>query len=205
MKRRDVFLFLSFLTLFVLFAIFQNFSFPTSQLQQLSKKEFFRVQLRKFAPTYTFNNYIGESIEAPYGYKEEIERRIASEGDPVVFDHNKFIKNEFEGMPVYKDIKNFIEISGSESASPEVAPAPNCHAEYASDEKKSGPMKLRANPMRQTASLSVPGDIESQMMYDGDRKSMSIQFKKSLDKDAGVKVELDSEEKSGAIKFDVRW
>jgi len=69
MKKRDVFLFLSFAALFVLFAIFQNFSFPTNQLQQIANKEFFRGKLHKFVPTYAFKNYIGNNneIEAPYG------------------------------------------------------------------------------------------------------------------------------------------
>jgi hypothetical protein len=204
MKRRDIFLFLSFVAMFVLFAIFQNFSFPVKQLKQISKKEFFRTQLHRFVPTYAFNNYIGENIEAPYGYKEEIERKIASASEPVVFDQKKFIKDGIEGLPVFKDIKSLIEISDSEADDP--APSTNnCSIDQSKNSVKAGHVKVKANPVRQTASISVPGDIESQMMYDGDRKSVNVQFKKTLNKDSGVKLELDSVEQSGAIKFDVRW
>ena len=209
MKKRDVFLFISFLTLFVLFAVFQNFSFPTKQLQNLNKKQFFQNQIQKFVPTYTFNSYIGENIEAPYGYKEEINRKIASQSAPVIFDDRKFIENEFKSLPVYNDIKRFIEISD-----PDVIPGKeacvidkanvqnNCNVRNSTNPES---MKLRANPLRQTASIYVPGDITSQMMYMGDKKSINVQFRKNLDKDAGVKLELDSHEQSGAIKFDVRW
>jgi hypothetical protein len=201
MKKRDVFLFLSFAALFVLFAIFQNFSFPTKQLQQISRKDFFQTQIRKFVPTYSFNDYIGGNIQAPYGYKEEIDRKIASEGQPVIFDQNKFVREGFKTLPVYTEIKSLIDVSNDAEES---NPSPDCHVE-SSAPQNSESVKLRANPLRQTASISVPGEIQSQMMYEGDKKSVNVQFKKDLDKNTGVKLELDSVERSGKVKFDVRW
>ncbi|MES2768449.1 MAG: hypothetical protein V4596_04820 [Bdellovibrionota bacterium] len=213
MKKRDIFLFLSFATLFVLFAIFQNFSFPTKQLQQITNKDFFPGKLHKFIPTYAFKNYIGnsEDIEAPYGYKEEINRRIASQDAPIIFDDRKFVKDELKALPVYKNIKDMIETSSSDNTAPcidnPIEPLNNCFTEYNGEHSKSdsGSLKIKANPLRGTASISVPGDIESKMMYDGDRNSVNVQFKKSLNPDAGLKVELDSEQQSGSINIDVRW
>ena len=213
MKRRDFFLFLSFAALFVLFAIFQNFSFPTKQLQQIGKKEFFKEQIQKFVPTYSFNDYIGEYIEAPYGYKEEINRKIASRNELIVFDQKKCLKDGVKTLPIYKDLKSLIDISNADSG-PEtpshcvenpIEPQNNCHVEYSGEARKTGSVKVKANFLRQTASISVPGDIESKMMYVRDRKSINMQFKKNIDKDSGVKLELDSQEQSGSIKFDVRW
>lgn len=218
MKRREIFLFISFVALFVLFAVFQNFSFPAKQLERLNTKEFFQNSLHKFIPTYAFNNYIGENIEAPYGYKEEINRRIASEDDPIVFDYKKIAKDGIKGTPLYRDLRDLIEASSSSSSSDSSAdmtsspcvdnpmdPQNNCFTEYEGSTQKTGSVKVHANPFRQTASIAVPGDVESYMAYDADKKAVNVQFRKDLDKDAGIKVELDSLEKSGSINIDVRW
>ena len=87
-----------------------------------------------------------------------------------------------------------------------IEPENNCFTEYAGEKSKTGSsMKVKANPFRQTASISVPGEIESEMMYDMDRNSVNVQFKKTLSQDAGVKLKLDSQEQSGSINIDVRW
>lgn len=211
MKRKDVFLFLSFMALFVLFAFYQNFSFPTGQLKNISQKKLFENQIRKFVPTYAFNSYIGENIEAPYGFKEEVTRRIASADDPIVFDDKKFVKDKLQTMPVYKDVKDLIDVSSSGSGEAPscvenpIEPQNNCYTEYSGETNKSGSAKVRVNPFRQTASISVPGEIESLMMYDGDRNSINVQFKKELDENAGVKLQLDSQDQSGSVNIDVRW
>lgn len=212
-KRRDIFLFLSFVVLFVLFAIFQNFSFPTNQLQQITNKEFFRGKLYKFVPTYTFKNYIGhnQEIEAPYGYKEEISRRIASVDGPVVFDDKKFLKEGIKALPVYKNLKNVIDISdnnesGTHCINNPIEPQNNCFVEYEGERSKPNSAKFKTNPFRQTASVILPGEtVDSKMLYDMDRNSVNVQFTKSLDKDTGLKLELDSQEQSGTINIDVRW
>ena len=200
------------MALFVLFAAFQNFSFPTKQLQQITQKKLFDYHLQKYVPSYSFNSYIGENLEAPYGLKEEITRKIASADAPVIFDDKKYVKETFESMPVYKDIKDMIEVSSSSSTDDPlpcvenpIEPQNNCFTEYSGEVQKSGSVKVKANPFRQTASISVPGEINSRMMYDMDRNSINVQFKKELDKDAGIKLELDSQEQSGSINIDVRW
>lgn len=215
MKKRDVFLFLSFAALFVLFAIFQNFSFPIGQLQQLNGKKFFDTKLHKFIPGYAFKNYIGQTIEAPYGYKEEISRRIASEGQPVIFDDKKFIKEELKSLPVYRNLKDLIDVdnntpseAGTNCVDNPVESQNNCFTEYepgSSSSEKTGSVKVKTNPLRQTASINVSGEIESKMMYDHERNSVNVQFKKGLGSDSDLKVELDSEKKSGIINIDVRW
>lgn len=213
MKKRDVFLFLSFAALFVLFAIFQNFSFPTKQLDQLSKKAFFHQQIKKFVPTYAFNSYIGE-IETPYGYKEEIERKIASDGAPIIFDGKKFLKDGVKTLPVYKEIKNIIDINSADDIDAGAGipcvnnpqePQNNCRVEYSNPSEKNSSLRVKANPMRQTASISVSGDIESQMIYMAEKKSVQLHFKKELSKDSGVKLEINSQDQSGTFKYDVRW
>lgn len=211
MKKREVFLFASFVALFVLFAIFQNFSFPAKQLQQLTNKDFFETKIKKFIPSYAFKDYIGENIEAPYGYKEEIQRKIASEGEPIVFDHKKVLKDGAKNLPLYRDLRDLIETSYSENSSGEPCvdnptdPQNNCFTEYEGPTEKAGSVKVRANPFRKTASIAVPGEVESYMEYDNDRRAVNVQFRKDLDKDAGLKVELDSEQQSGSINIDVRW
>lgn len=217
MKKREIFLFISFVTLFVLFAIFQNFSFPNQQLQRLNSKEFFQTRLQKFIPTYTFNDYIGKNIEAPYGYKEEINRRIASVDDPIVFDYKKTIKSGVNSLPLYHDLRDWIDdvsnptsnktsaLTNNHCVNNPIDPQNNCHMEYDSETQKTGSVKVRANPFNQTASISVPGEVESYMAYDGDKHSVNVQFRKDLDENAGIKFELDSFEKSGSVNIDVRW
>lgn len=209
MKKRDLYLFLSFVALFALFAIYQNFSFPTKQLQQITKKALFEKKLQKYVPTYSFHDYIG-NIQIPYGYKEEIQRKIAGQSEPVIFDDKKYVKEKIEAMPIYKDIKEFIELAEDNSVDSPCVNNPaethnNCFTEYSDDSPKSSSLKVKANPFRQTASVSIPGEIQSVMVYDGDRNSINLQFKKELDKDAGIKFELDSQEQSGSINIDVRW
>lgn len=214
MKKRDVFLLLSFAVLFVLFAFFQNFSFPAKQLQQITKKEFFPGKLQKYVPTYAFRNYIGhnQEIEAPYGYKEEVSRRIASIDEPIVFDEKKFLKDSAKSLPVYKNIKDMIDVSSSSGDTTHcvdnpIEPQNNCYTEYSGEKSKpNSSAQFKANPLRQTASVTLPGQsIDSKMMYDMDRNSVNVQFSKSLDSDMGVKLELDSQDQSGMVNIDVRW
>lgn len=213
MKRRDIFLLLSFFALFVLFAFFQNFSFPTKQLDQLSGKKFFKESLRGFVPTYAFKNFIGpnEEIETPYGYKEEVSRRLASVGEPIIFDEKKFLKEEIKNIPIYRNLKDLIDVAESE-ASEHCVNNPtesqnNCHAEYSGQNSKpNSSAKFKANPFRQTASVSLPGEgVNSTMMYDMDRNSVNVQITTDIGQDAGLKLEIDSQNQSGAVNIDVRW
>ncbi len=209
MKKRDFYLFLSFVALFILFAIYQNFSFPTKQLKALTQKTLFEKRLHKFVPTYSFQDYIGGGIQAPYGYKEEIKRKIASQESPIVFDDKQFVRETLEAMPIYKEIKDFIDVASEDheeacSNNP-LEKENNCFTQYNSEASKVNSLKVKANPFRQTASISIPGDIESHMIYNGDRNSVNLQFRKELDRDAGIKFEIDSQEQSGSINIDVRW
>ncbi len=205
--------------LFVLFAIFQNFSFPNKHLDNLTNKNFYKKNLHKFVPTYSFKNSIGGGVEVPYGYKEEIQRKIASANQRIIFDRKKFLKEGAEALPIYKDIQDFIkDVASSDepSASDEACVATsvessgacivrqNYHAINEHDDE-SGSIKVRANPLRQTASISVPGEIYSQLNYDADSNRVNVQFRTNISDDAGVRLELDSLDQSGKINIDLSW
>lgn len=219
MKKRDLFLLASFVLLFLLFAMFQNFSFPNKHLHNLTNKNFYKKNLHKFVPNYYFNkDNIGGGVEVPHGYKEDIQRRIASADSQIIFDRKRFIQEAIEGIPLYNDIQDlisdvaFAEEPGdvtSECVASSAEAQGVCVRSYSSlahkEATEEDTIKFRANPLRQTASISFPGEIYSQVNYDGDNNRVSVQFSTNISRDAGVRVELDTLDQSGKINIDLNW
>jgi hypothetical protein len=209
MKKRDFLLFCSFVLLFVLFALFQNFSFiqqlPMDGIPRVNEK----IKHLQFFRPYFFKEAIG-NLETPVGFKSSLPKA----NERIVFDHKKYFEDMFHESPLYNDLKDIVDFSEDSAGSRDSRPCTsnpsahenNCYVEYDSMAPSHPGMRFRTNPLRKTASVSYDGDINSQLSYDG---GANLEFKKQLTNKSNLKLELKSQDQyggsSGSVNLDVKW
>jgi len=208
LTKKDVVLFASFTALFILFALFQNFSFVRDFEQELPKNTIDvteKIKNIRFFRPYLFREAIG-NLETPIGFTDSIRKQ---EG-PKIFDEKKYLDNKMKEAPLYKSLKNILDFRAVDNSQPCVedpaAKTNNCLMEYNSNsaptDGPSGSLRFRSNPLRKTASVSYSGSVDSELYYEN---GVNLELKKQIAPNTNVKIEMKSQDQSGQVNIDLRW
>ncbi len=182
MSRHNLFLFLCFAFLFTLFLLFQNFSSS------------FKKQIRFFRP-YSFQESIG-NLETPFEYKNSFVKTAN------VFDHQKQLKDLAKRIPLYNDLKSYLDLSSDKMPS---SLSENDCASQDNETKKDfmDNVRVRANPFRQIASISYDGELDPKISYD--RGNLRLEVKKEISNKADMNLKVDSHDNSTSFNINLKW
>ncbi len=200
MKKRNLYLFFSFICLSILFGLFQNFSIPKKNA------------LDKFIPEYRIKDYVG-GIEAPTGFTDYIEEQISD--TDIVFDHKSFLKKSIKDSPVYKSLKDYMDISNENlsagtcyDANGDATVCPqNSNSAIHENEEIIKSMKFRANPGRREASvkMNTVGNINSDINYCVEDQNLSLRVRQNIGSQSNVQLKVDSKDQSGSLQWSLSW